>query len=210
MKKYILWLFILTVGQGLQAEQTAYITDSLRLRVYVEPNDASEIVQTLDSGDSIELLETQGSFSKVRTYDGTVGWVKSAFVVTEPPEKLLYYSVSEENEKLKEKIESLQSGSNSPNDDRVEKLKQTLAEQQNTNKILQAQIEALQKNISQNKLDINSSELKNHEELTDQANFINYKFLLIIAAIVLLLGFWLGINISSMRMRKRLHGYKLE
>ena len=101
MKKCFYISALLTLcTQSLWAQEFAYVTDSLQLRVYSKPSAESEQLQTIDSGDSVEVFVTQDGFSRVSTYDGTEGWVKSAFLVDEPPEKLLYFSVSEKNKEL--------------------------------------------------------------------------------------------------------------
>ena len=66
------------------AEQTAYVTDSLLLRLYSQSNDASEVTESIKSGDAVEVLESQGEFTQVRIYDGTTVWVKSAFLAEAP------------------------------------------------------------------------------------------------------------------------------
>jgi len=55
------------------AQEFVYVTDSLQLRVYAGPSTESEFLQSIDSGDSVEVFDTQDGFSKVTTYDGTVG-----------------------------------------------------------------------------------------------------------------------------------------
>ena len=214
MKKLLVVLTVSIIASfvgPLFAEQTAYITDSLRLRVYANPDESSKVLETIDSGDSIELFESQGAFSKVRIYDGTVGWIKSAFIVEEPPAKLLYYSVSEQNKELKQQIEALQNSTedtNSTENGQVDELQQALAEQQQLNQQLQEQLSAQ----VQNKLDQNTSE-RNQTITTTLAthNYSKYTiWLLGLAAALAILGFLFGIKISSLRMRKRLHGFRLD
>ena len=77
--------FFARFGGPLLAEQTAYVTDSLLLRLYSQSNDASEVTESIKSGDAVEVLESQGEFTQVRIYDGTTVWVKSAFLAEDPP-----------------------------------------------------------------------------------------------------------------------------
>ncbi|MCZ6565624.1 MAG: SH3 domain-containing protein [Gammaproteobacteria bacterium] len=77
--------FFARFGGPLLAEQTAYVTDSLLLRLYSQSNDASEVTESIKSGDAVEVLESQGEFTQVRIYDGTTVWVKSAFLAEDDP-----------------------------------------------------------------------------------------------------------------------------
>ncbi len=214
MKRHLMKIVVLVItglsGGTLLAEQTAYITDSLLLRVYSSADETSSVLETIDSGDSIELLEKQGDFSKVRIYDGTVGWIKSAFIVEEPPAKLLYYSVSEQNKELKQQIETLQNNS-SGNDEiqQVEELEQALAKQRQLNLQLQEQLTNLERTVE---LSPESTDVK--QTIRTKIATHNYSkqipWLIAVAIALVILSFLFGLKVSSLRMRKRLHGFRLE
>ena len=214
MKKLLPAIIILFFGSltvPLSAEQTAYITDSLRLRVYAEPSDSSEVIETLESGDSIEVLERQGEFSQIRSHNETTGWVKSAFLVNEPPAKLLYYSASEQNKLLEQQIEDLKyhaENLNRTNTDQITELKQALVEQRQANQRLQNQVNSLTQNNGTSVLGIGDDDFN-----IRKAFFLNSKIFLVVIGLLItmgLLGFLLGMKNSNNRMRKRLHGYRLD
>ena len=214
MKKLLPAIIILFFGSltvPLSAEQTAYITDSLHLRVYAEPSDASEVIETLESGDSIEVLESREEFSQIRSHNGTPGWVKSAFLVNEPPAKLLYYSASEQNQLLEQQIEDLKyhaENLNRTNTDQITELKQALVEQRQANQLLQNQVNSLTQNNGTSVLGIGDDDFN-----LRKAFFLNSKIFLVIIGLLItmgLLGFLLGIKHSNNRMRIRLHGYRLD
>jgi len=201
---------------NLFAQEFAYVTDSLQLRLYSQATDSSEVLVSITSGDSVEVLEAQGAFSKVVTNEGSIGWVKSAFLVEEPPEKLLYYSVSEQNRQLQEEIETLKntSASADPNivssndaewSNKITQLQASLDEQQALNQTLQQQIN--------NSDAISTTE---HSVVTDSAAINSFKLdnsnwiYLAIAAGLLIAGLLLGLKMSTWRMRKRLHGFRLD
>ena len=202
-------------SQSLWAQEFAYVTDSLQLRVYSKPSAESEPLQTIDSGDSVEVFATQDGFSKVTTYDGTEGWVKSAFLVEEPPDKLLYYSVSEKNKELEAEIEVLKnSGQNKvtiiDNEDetnKISELQTALEKEQEKNQKLQEQI-ADAGNIQTIKATINPSPAQ-IEEFKLGLDYENIKWMLIgLPLALIIMGILLGIKISSWRMKKRLHGFR--
>ncbi len=217
MKKRMSAVVVIVIGSlsgPLFAEQIAYITDSLRLRLYTNPSTASEIIHTLESGDSVVVLNSQGAFSQVRTDADSTGWVKSEFLFEEPPAKLIYYTVSEQNKQLEQQIKELQNNAANKNDvetNQIIQLEQALVEQQQTNHLLQEEISSLkQKSQRQDSFDSNID--SNHSNATINLARSFSKHILIAASIIaglLLFGFLVGIKFSSWRMQKRLHGFRL-
>jgi hypothetical protein len=64
---------------------TAYVSDELVLGVYSEQNNQGQRLTTLHSGASVDTLAVNGDFTQVRLNDGTIGWVKSAYLTTQVP-----------------------------------------------------------------------------------------------------------------------------
>ena len=64
---------------------TAYVSDQLILGVYSEENNQGQRLATLHSGASLETLGQSGEFTHVRLNDGTIGWVKSAYLTDLEP-----------------------------------------------------------------------------------------------------------------------------
>jgi hypothetical protein len=64
---------------------TAYVSDELVLGVYAEQNGQGQRLATLHSGASVETLAVNGEFTQVRLSDGTAGWVKTAYLITQEP-----------------------------------------------------------------------------------------------------------------------------
>ncbi len=217
MKKRMSAVVVIVIGglSGLLfAEQIAYVTDSLRLRLYTSPSAESEIIHTLESGDSVVVFNSQGAFSQVRTDEGSTGWVKSAFLVQEPPAKLLYYTVSEQNKQLEQQIKELQNSAANKNDtetNQIIQLEQALVEQQQSNRLLQEEISSLkQKSQHQDSFDSNINSNHSNAIINRARSFSNYIFMAAgIIAGLLLFGFLVGIKFSSWRMQKRLHGFRL-
>ena len=211
MKIYIILTILLLIATIARAQEIAYVTDSLQLRVYSSPSSDSDVLQTIDSGDSLEVFASQDGFSQVTTYDGTKGWVKSAFLVEEPPAKLLYYSVSEKNKELEVEIEALKNGginnadnivSSESNGAQIKELQIALAQQQEANQVLQQHLK--ERNIAH--VEQTTFAVGAHIiELTTNKIW----WLLAITTVLLLAGFIVGIKYSAMRMKKRLHGFSL-
>jgi hypothetical protein len=67
------------------AAGTAYVSDELVLGLYTEQNSQGQRLATLHSGAAVDTLAVNGEFTQVRLSDGTMGWVKSAYLTTREP-----------------------------------------------------------------------------------------------------------------------------
>jgi hypothetical protein len=67
------------------AAETVYVTDSLKLGLFRTEDTNDAPFQTLSSGAGLEVLERNASYARVRTEDGQVGWVKTAYLVAQKP-----------------------------------------------------------------------------------------------------------------------------
>ncbi|MDH5327508.1 MAG: hypothetical protein OEZ68_05805 [Gammaproteobacteria bacterium] len=113
---YRLWLllFISSAWSSLVFAQTTFIKDLLNVQVYSEQPTGSipngEAVTTLPSGTAVEVLMTDGKYSKISHKDKE-GWVETAMLTTAKPQKVRYLqllakfkAVSEELEAAKAKL----------------------------------------------------------------------------------------------------------
>jgi hypothetical protein len=78
-------LLLMALLAGRAAAATAYVSDELVLGLYTEQNSQGQRLATLHSGASVDTLAVNGEFTQVRLSDGTVGWVKSAYLTTREP-----------------------------------------------------------------------------------------------------------------------------
>jgi SH3 domain protein len=87
--------------------ETAYVTDMYQLGVH-ERVDASDNPFTyLRSADAVEILDRNALYARVRIPDGREGWVKSTFLVDEPPAALRIESVQKERDEATLELASL-------------------------------------------------------------------------------------------------------
>ncbi|MGD0490176.1 MAG: TIGR04211 family SH3 domain-containing protein [Steroidobacteraceae bacterium] len=75
---------------------TAYVTDELVLNVYSDQNQQGQRLATLHSGASVETLSASADYTQVRLADGTMGWVKSAYLTTNVPATVRVKRLEEE------------------------------------------------------------------------------------------------------------------
>lgn len=98
------WLLALLPVIG--AAETAYVTDNLRLRMYSDAS-LTGVVETLQSGDAFEVLSRNSQTARIRLQDGRQGYVSAAYIVFDPPAKLIVNEAQAEAERLSAELESL-------------------------------------------------------------------------------------------------------
>jgi len=100
---------LLLSGVLVAQSEDAYVTDMLQLDMRATPDDSSNRIRKLRSGDHVNLVEEQGRYSNVRTDDGLVGWVKSLYLVKDEPARTRLNKVEKENEALESSVKKLRS-----------------------------------------------------------------------------------------------------
>jgi SH3 domain protein len=94
--------------------QTAYVTDVLRLGLHREADTSGRAFQTLQSGQEMEIITRNVNYAEVRLPDGTSGYVKAAYLVSEKPAKLIVAETQAENEELERKLADLNAAFSQP------------------------------------------------------------------------------------------------
>ena len=84
----------------LAAAETGYVTDRLMLGLHQAADTSDRPFRSLESGTEFEILSRDRLYAHVRLPDGTEGYVKAAYVVFEPPAKLIVNQTQAEVERL--------------------------------------------------------------------------------------------------------------
>ena len=63
--------------------QAAFITDKITVDVNAQRFSQGAVLKTLPSGTSVEVLMSDGQYSRIRTADNITGWVDSKFLTNE-------------------------------------------------------------------------------------------------------------------------------
>jgi SH3 domain protein len=84
----------------LAAAETGYVTDRLMLGLHQAADTSDRPFRSLESGAEFEILSRDRLYAHVRLADGTEGYVKAAYVVYEPPAKLIVNQAQAEVERL--------------------------------------------------------------------------------------------------------------
>lgn len=98
---FALWV-LLPLAAG---AETAYVTDNLRLGLHRAADTSDRAFRTLESGQELEILNQNRNYAEVQLPDGTQGYVKVAYLVTDKPAKLIVDEVQAESERLQQELE---------------------------------------------------------------------------------------------------------
>lgn len=97
------------------AANAAFITDKIVVEVRTERFGQGAVLKSLPSGSSVEVLVSDGKYSRIRTADNITGWVNSTFLTNEKPTQLEYLELLAKSKgteaKLKAAEEKLAAGS---------------------------------------------------------------------------------------------------
>ncbi|NNE64570.1 MAG: hypothetical protein HKN34_10845 [Gammaproteobacteria bacterium] len=215
MIKYIFYLLIFSLlpvanyAQEVDSEKTIlYVTDQLRLSLYSESNERSNVLEYLSSGDRLVVEEVSGSYAKVTIPSGKQGWVKRGFLVPEPTATIRLEQMTETNELLKKELEKLNNS------------KIIIDQYEQDMDSMSAQIETLkqQKLSAEDTADslIKAAEEKARAEkqrpelaLVKKIAINYWEFLAGAALIMLLLGFLIGKKSAETAIRRKFHGIKV-
>ena len=86
---------------------TVYVTDNLRLGLYEAADTSGRPFRMLDSGQAMEILTRDRNYANARMPDGVEGWVKSAYLVSEKPAKLIVAETIAERDALFAELEEM-------------------------------------------------------------------------------------------------------
>lgn len=88
-------------GSGSQSgKNTVYVTDDLAITLRSGKTNEHRIIRSLDSGAKLRLLESDKTHARVKTEDGTEGWVLKRYLVEEPVARILLPPTQEKLAKL--------------------------------------------------------------------------------------------------------------
>lgn len=79
--------------------ETGYVTDSLLVGVHAKKDLNSSILKILPTGTPLEILGRDGDFTRVRTPDGTIGWVDASYLMSTEPAVLKLRNLEQQQAK---------------------------------------------------------------------------------------------------------------
>ena len=193
-------------------QETLYVTDKLRLSLYQQPDAKSGTIKLLVSGDVLDVLSKSGPYSKVRTQDGDIGWVKNGFLVSTPTDSFQLLEEQKKNKILSQQIEKFADTKQLVND-YENTISQMNQDQQQLQQDLEQQIRLVQE-LEQERDALNEQIVASQQgSLTvEDILFLTKQYwyaLLIIILLLLLIGFIAGKALVESQVRSRFQGVKV-
>ncbi|MBT8083977.1 MAG: TIGR04211 family SH3 domain-containing protein [Woeseia sp.] len=108
MRLILLVFLIFSTAQLMAQTETAYVTDTLRLGLHRAADTNDRAFQMLESGQQMTILERNRNYALIRLPEGTQGYVKAAYLVTEKPAKLIVAEAQAEAARLQQELVDLQ------------------------------------------------------------------------------------------------------
>ncbi len=196
-----------------QDRDRKYVTDQLRLSLYAQPNSSSKVIKLLQSGDLLEIEQIQGPYAFVAAPDGTKGWVKRGFLVTEPTSNLLLREEQQKTTSLSAEIEKLNNSKiiidqyEKDMDKLVEKIDELETEKQSA----EASIADLQREVEAKQAEIDR---KNEESAPALAVLLDtskqyWEVIVPVILVIVLISFLISKEIVEARIKAKFHGIKI-
>lgn len=104
MRLTVVTLGILSLAAMPAFAETAYVTDKLQLGLHRAADTSGRAFRTLESGQQLEILTQDRYYAQVRLPDGTVGYLKAAYLVSEKPAALIVAESQAENLRLQQEL----------------------------------------------------------------------------------------------------------
>jgi len=198
-------LGLLLLCFGLQAKaETRYVTDILQLSLYEQINSQGKLLQRLNSGTELELLETSGLYARVRTQDGVEGWTKAGFLISEKPARAQLADLENTNSELQQELEKTRQDLQAAQSE----LARVLDSEGNAYAEMSQRLEDAERIAATvGRLQEENDDL--HAKLSGDTLEIPLKWGAIAAGISLLVGIGAGIALFDYRSRRRHGGYRI-
>ncbi len=213
-------LIVLMLAGPLAAQEASnedrdrqYVTDQLRLSLYEGPDSSTRVIKLLQSGDVLEIEQISGAYALVTDPDGTRGWVKRGFLVTEPTSNLLLLDEQQKVRDLEAEIEKLANSKiiidqyEKDMDAMVEKIDALeLAKQQARERIaaLQREIEAKQAELERKQADTTPP------WIVLRNTFLNHwQYIVPLILLIIVLSYLVSKQIVEARIKSKFHGIKV-
>ncbi|PAU86565.1 peptide-binding protein [Pseudomonas sp. WN033] len=182
-----------------QSDNTRWVSDSLSTYVRSGPTDGYRIVGTLQSGQRVELVTSQGNYSQVRSESGSLVWIPSADLQEVPGQ-------AERLPQLEQRVAELSAELGSINETwetRVQGMQETLDSRKALIEELEAMRSALNEELTATQSELRSAQARLGDE--NRGAMMDY---MIYGGSIAGVGLLAGLILPTMfRRRKRNDGW---
>ncbi len=105
---FLFWLFVFG-GVGIARAENMYVNDTLVITVRSGPGIQYRVIASLQTGDTVNVLEESGEWSRVSFSGDREGWVLSRYVSKEAPNFMAVENLTAQAKTNKERIDVLAS-----------------------------------------------------------------------------------------------------
>ncbi len=211
----LFWLLTLSLFAPLawSVGSTYYISDELVIGVYKNSDLSGEPVNTLRSGAPLEVVSRKVNAAKVRLPNGTLGWIDNDYLVSEKPDSIHLLSAQDEISTMKAEIESLQAEL-SLSKQSLSRTQSLLSEDDLAEDYISPQAMRLMKENIELKNRISSAGdalgvVELPEIPVNDGQRMDLMWMIIAAAVALLLGFIIGLLWLDRSIRRRHGGFRV-
>lgn len=210
-----IWLVLALLTPLTAAAATKYVSDHLVITLRTGQGNQFAITKTLPSGTLLTILEeTDTGYTKVRTPDGTEGWVRTQYLSDEAPAAEKLAKAEEKLAKLQEKMSTLQQEVTELRKEKAQidsQHSKLVSEHKSTadelNKL--SQIAARPRQLETENTELREKFAKINDELTliKQENQVlkdrSKRNWFLAGALVVIIGMIIGLIIPKLRFRKK-------
>jgi SH3 domain protein len=104
---FILWV-LLFCSISIAWSETRYISDQLVVSLRSQPQNNAEAITYLRTDTKVDIIGEDGAFYQVKTKDNEIGFIQKSYLVEDTPKAAIIKQISKENEKLKDRINTLE------------------------------------------------------------------------------------------------------
>jgi len=94
--------------------ETGYVTDVLNLGLHQAEDTSDRPFRNLQSGQQFEVMSRDRYYAHVQLPDGVTGYVKAAYIVTDPPAKFIVSELTADRDRIAAELEGLRKAFEQP------------------------------------------------------------------------------------------------
>ncbi|MEC4675944.1 MAG: TIGR04211 family SH3 domain-containing protein [Nitrospirota bacterium] len=102
------FIFIFAAGVHQAGAETQYVSDSIVITMRAGKGDQYRVIRTLRTGTPLEILEEDSRYLKVKTPDGTEGWVLKRYISARKPKNLIISDLENQTDRLRNNLAALE------------------------------------------------------------------------------------------------------
>jgi SH3 domain protein len=100
-------LIMLTLWAATAGAEARYVSDQLIVSLREKPQSSAQSITYLKTDTPVEFIEEAGSFIKVRTKAGEIGYIQKDYLTAKTPKAITIRQLQQERDRLADKVEEM-------------------------------------------------------------------------------------------------------